>query len=126
MRSVLEASFYLLLITVMCYLGIDFVQMNQKVSCVNEVQQYIKDYIEIYGESQSENVLDSDTLDAVREKAEENGMKFSCTYAGKTSQYVYYDFWLEYQLGTAFFKMKKTHVSKGFARTALTEGSTAS
>ena len=126
MKSVLEASFYLLLMTVMFYLCIDFVQMNQKVSCVNEVQQYIKDYIEVYGENQSGNMLDSDTLDAVRAKAKEHGMEFSCTYAGKTSQYMYYDFRLEYHLGTAFFKLNKTHTNKGFARAALQEGSTAS
>lgn len=121
MKSMLETAFYLLLMTMICYVGLDFVRMNQKISKANEVQQYIRDYIEVHGIHQPDDTLDAPTCMAARNKAEENDMSFNYEYTSKTARYAYYQFRLEYNLPAALFRTGKTQVLRGFARSALSE-----
>ena len=47
MRSIIEVSAYVIIITIMCYLGIDYVRMNMQVMDMNEAVRYVENYIEI-------------------------------------------------------------------------------
>lgn len=121
MKSMLETAFYLLLMTMICYVGLDFVRMNQKISKANEVQQYIRDYIEVHGIHQPDDTLDAPTRIGALKKAEENDMKFTYEFTSKTTRYAYYQFRLEYSLPAALFHSNKTQVLRGIARSALSE-----
>lgn len=116
MKSIVETSFYLLLLTFICYINIDFVLMNQQVSRVNELEQYIEDYIEVHGSVYNGNQLDEKTWAAVEEKASDYGMKLTYAYAAATQTYTYFNIQLEYTMKAGLFKMAKTHTYRGLAR----------
>lgn len=116
MKSIVETSFYLLLLTIICYINIDFVMMNQQVSRVNELEQYIEDYIEVHGSVHSGNQLDEKTWTAVKQKAADYGMKLTYAHVAATQMYTYFNIQLEYTMKAGLFKMEKTHTYRGLAR----------
>lgn len=118
MKISIESSFYLLLLAIFCAICIDFVAMNQKVTKVNEVSQYVSDYTEVHGTVAESNTLDANTLAAIRNYADANNMSIDCTYDSETNNYVYYNVKLNYNLGTAFFKLNNTHSFASLVRVA--------
>lgn len=113
MKSILETSVYLFLAAIICYVGIEFVSMNMKVSRVNEVSQYLSDYVEMYGKSQTDeqgNIsLDSDTYAKLCENAQKNQIEAECVYYSETEQYIYYDMQLSYNLEIPLIGFCKKH-----------------
>lgn len=49
MKSIIEMSVYIFLMTLMCFVSLQFIKMNQSVSRVNEISSYIESYIEAKG-----------------------------------------------------------------------------
>lgn len=128
MKNVIEASIYLIIMTLICYISLDFILMNQRVSKINEVTQYIEDYIEIHGsakiiaaedEGSVTYEIDETTLQQLQEHAKENSMEFSYDYENKTSDHVYFNIYLKYTLSTSIFKMQRPHVYHGYGRICI-------
>ena len=51
MKSIIESSAYCVILVIMCYMAIGFIQMNMDVNKVNEVSKYVQDYMEVHGKS---------------------------------------------------------------------------
>ena len=47
MKIIVEASAYLVILSFICLISLDFIAVNKSVSKGSEVQQYIKDVIQI-------------------------------------------------------------------------------
>lgn len=123
MKSILETSLYLLIAALICYIGIDFVSANMRVSQVNEVSQYLKDYIEIYGSAEpvpdGSYLLDSATLAAVSEKAAKSNMTVTYQYTAATREHIYYDLYVEYDLQMAVLGIQRKHICSSLVRVAV-------
>lgn len=63
MKNIIETSCYLLIMTIICYISLEFIIMNIEIADVGKMQQYVSHYIEIYGKTQKNNdELDSAVL----------------------------------------------------------------
>lgn len=51
MKSIIESSAYCIILVIMCYMAIGFIQMNMDVNKVNEVSKYVQDYMEVHGKA---------------------------------------------------------------------------
>lgn len=125
MKSIIETSLYLVLAAFICYIGIDFVSMNMRVSKINETAQYLSDYVEICGNSvktqDEEYALDEETLSMIEENAKKNNMKITCDYVNSTENYAYYNINIEYVLTASVIGMTKTHSYKSMTRVPIEE-----
>lgn len=123
MKSILETSVYLLIASFICYIGIDFVSINMKVSKINEISQYMRDYIEIYGKAEIDAdgsyIIDSNTISAVRDKAQKNNMVIAYEYASSTEDYIYYDLYVSYNLRLSVLGFEKSHMCNSLVRVAV-------
>lgn len=54
MKSVLETSLYLFLMSFICFISIKFIAMNEDVTKVNELASYTENYIEAMGSCKTE------------------------------------------------------------------------
>jgi len=115
-KSILESSIYLIIMSLICLLSIDFVSMNMSVSKVGEIEQYIENYIELYGENQENNTLDEATVLAINEKLKGMGMIFTYEYMSSTESHAYYNIYLTYNIKSRVFKFQKKHTFDGLAR----------
>lgn len=52
MKNIIETSCYLLIMTIICYISLEFIIMNTEIADVGKMQQYVSHYIEIYGKTQ--------------------------------------------------------------------------
>lgn len=69
MKIIVEASAYLVILSFICLISLDFIAVNKSVSKGSEVQQYIKDVIQINGISYEHRDIDYDTNKKVCEIA---------------------------------------------------------
>lgn len=90
MKGLIETSVYLVVMALIPLIGIAFVSMNMGISQVNEVEQYVEEYIEIYGE-----------------------------YESKTEKYAYYKIHVTYSLRSRIFSLGRTHSYDGLVRVEL-------
>lgn len=116
MKSILESSIYLIIMALICLFSIDFVSMNMSVSKIGETEQYIEDYIELYGENRENNTLDETTVSAINEKLKGTGMIFAYEYMSSTESHAYYNIHLTYNIRSRVFKFQKKHTFDGLAR----------
>lgn len=90
MKSVIDVSVYILVMAIVCFISLDFIILNNDISKKQETIEYIKDYIELYGKSVEENVieqgkgkkyrLNEETEAAVNALAQKNGMSIDIAY----------------------------------------------
>ena len=81
MKNIIETSCYLLIMTLICYISLEFVIMNTEISDVVKMRQYASHYIEIYGTTQKDSEeLDKKVSDAVADTAHKRGMTVTCQY----------------------------------------------
>lgn len=52
MKSIIESSVYLIIMSIICIISLDFIFINKSICKGQELQQYIRDTILIYGEKQ--------------------------------------------------------------------------
>lgn len=116
MKSILESSIYLIIMTLICLFSIDFVAMNMSISRVGETKQYIEDYIELYGENLDNDTLNEKTVAAINEKLKGTGMTFTYEYMSSTESHAYYNIHLTYSIQSRMFKFQKKHTFDGLAR----------
>lgn len=91
MKNIIETSCYLLIMTIICYISLEFIIMNTEIADVGKMQQYVSHYIEIYGKTQKNNdELDSAVFDTICNAAKDRGMSVTCQYETQTENYKYY------------------------------------
>ena len=118
MRSVIEVSACLIVVTIMCYLGIDYVKMNMQVSKVNEAVQYVGDYIEVHGKVEGNNKIDSTTVAQVQKYMSNYNMTANYEYDCDTDDYYYFKMSMNYTIGSNFMNIKKQHLYEQLVRVA--------
>ena len=94
MKSIIESSAYCVILVIMCYMAIGFIQMNMDVNKVNEVSKYVQDYMEVHGKSTGDDTA--------------------------TSGNVYYKLELKYALKMPFLNLNANHTYDAIARTPKT------
>ena len=116
MRSIIEVSAYVIIITIMCYLGIDYVRMNMQVMDMNEVVRYVENYIEVNATMDNTYEIDKKTLSEVNAYLEKRGLIPEFVYEGDTDDYSYFKMITDYNMGSLFFNVKNKHTYKGIVR----------
>lgn len=128
MKGILESSCYLLLMTIICYISLEFVMMNTRVSDIRSVQQYAAHFIEMYGraesageilaDSQDDNIhkLDGNTYKKLEEYVGNEDMRFECSYVNKTEDYVYYRVCISGNIGVRLFNLEKEYTAESLVR----------
>lgn len=106
MRSIIEVSAYVIIITIMCYLGIDYVRMNMQVMDMNEAVRYVENYIEINATMDNTYEIDQKTLSEVNAYMEKRGLIPEFVYEGDTDDYSYFKMITDYNMGSLFFITK--------------------
>lgn len=118
MKPILESSIYLIIMAMICMLSIDFVSMNLGISQVVQTEQFIEDYIEIYGTNDEENSIDKTTVSEMKNYAKSRGFEFSYKYETETADYRYYKIQVKYGVRSRMFNLGKNHTYDGIARIA--------
>lgn len=116
MRSIIEVSAYVIIITIMCYLGIDYVRMNMQVMDMNEAVRYVENYIEVNATMYNTYEIDKKTLSEVNAYMEKRGLIPEFVYEGDTDDYSYFKMITDYNMGSLFFNVKNKHTYKGIVR----------
>ena len=116
MKTIIENSAYLIVMVLICILSIDFISMNLRISKVSEVEQYIEDYMEIYGEYQENHDIDTAVMLEVQRIASDNQQGFTYEYVNQSDHYAYYKIRIRYTLGSLVFRIGKTHSYAGLVR----------
>lgn len=116
MKVIIENSAYVIVMALICLVSIDFILMNMNISRINEIEQYVEDYIEIYGEVGEDDSLTEDTLTQVKYIANKNNMEFGYEYEAQTEKYIYYIIHLKYTLSSSVFRIGKSHCYNGIVR----------
>ena len=141
MKNIIETSVYLYILAFICFISVQFIFMNEKVTKVNEVSTYIENYIEARGICKTDedgNILyykydeNSDVVPAttspVLPENVENGLKQTVnnygfdvefTYTDVTQTYVYIEYKITYTLTHEMLDFAKTHTYAGLARFSL-------
>ena len=96
MRSIIEVSAYVIIITIMCYLGIDYVRMNMQVMDMNEAVRYVENYIEVNATMDNTYEIDKKTLSEVNAYMEKRGLIPEFVYEGDTDDYSYFKMITDY------------------------------
>lgn len=117
MKSVIEASGYLILMAIITFVCMDFYIMHKSLNKVTEVEQVVENYVEVYGQVQG-NSLDDATVGKINELVEKMGMKAEFTYFEKTQDYTYFYLNLDYKVAAVMLHLDKTHRYTGIVRVA--------
>lgn len=118
MKSILETSIYLIVMSFISLISLDFISMNTRVSKVNELAQYTRDVAQIYGESSEEHILDNDTIDMIQNHLSPFDVAFSYSYFQSSDTYDYYRFRLDYSMKSRIFAIDRKQYCTGIIRTA--------
>ena len=104
MKIIVEASAYLVILSFICLISLDFIAVNKSVSKGSELQQYIKDVIQINGISYEHRDIDYDTNKKVCEIA---------------ADYDYYRLNIKYPVKSRLFGLNKLCDYKALVRVEM-------
>ena len=77
MKSIIDCSVHLIILTLICFISLDFIMVNVDINRKQEAVSYMESYIELYGESENGDMgydLADGIKDAVRDIACDNGI----------------------------------------------------
>ena len=124
MKSIIDCSVHLFILTLICFISLDFILVNIDVNRKQEAVCYMESYIELYGESETSDMgydLADGVKDAVRDIACDNGIDIIISYKGSTTRYHYYDLIGEYSLNMELMNINKNVKSHSIVRTERNE-----
>ena len=119
MKIIVEASAYLVILSFICLISLDFIAVNKSVSKGSEVQQYIKDVIQINGISYEHRDIDYDTNKKVCEIAAQYGADVSYEYFDAAADYDYYRLNIKYPVKSRLFGLNKLCDYKALVRVEM-------
>lgn len=113
MKNIIETSCYLLIMTIICYISLEFIIMNTEIADVGKMQQYVSHYIEIYGKTQKNNdELDSAVFDTIYNAEKDRGMSVTCQYETQTENYKYYRVSVSKNIGIKLMSLNRLYTSE--------------
>ncbi len=115
MKIIVEASAYLVILSFICLISLDFIAVNKSVSKGSELQQYIKDVIQINGISYEHRDIDYDTNKKVCEIAAD----VSYEYYDAAADYDYYRLNIKYPVKSRLFGLNKLCDYKALVRVEM-------
>ena len=119
MKIIVEASAYLVILSFICLISLDFIAVNKSVSKGSEVQQYIKDVIHINSISYEHRDIDYDTNKKVCEIAAQYGADVSYEYFDAAADYDYYRLNIKYPVKSRLFGLNKLCDYKALVRVEM-------
>ena len=114
MKIIVEASAYLVILSFICLISLDFIAVNK-----SELQQYIKDVIQINGISYEHRDIDYDTNKKVCEIAAQYGADVSYEYFDAAADYDYYRLNIKYPVKSRLFGLNKLCDYKALVRVEM-------
>lgn len=127
MKSVIDVSVYIIVMTIMCFISLDFILINRDISEKQKTIDYIKDYVELYGTSMDSGkaeagrgkiyALSSDVWDSINDIAHKNGIDITVTYEDETDRYYYYNMSASYNIQGRILGINKVQKSRVYIRT---------
>lgn len=125
MKTVIEASAYLLIFTYIAFISLDFISINKDISEKNNSKQLVVDVVELYGQNEEDGFgennealykLDSNSFKKAEAVANAAGMTLECRYMGETDRYVYYVLDMDYKVKANFFNLDRVNTYQALAR----------
>lgn len=124
MKSIIDCSVHLIILTLICFISLDFILVNIDINRKQEAVCYMESYIELYGESETSDMgydLADGVKDAVRDIACDNGIDINISYKGSSTRYHYYDMICEYSLNMQLMNINKLVRRHSIVRTERNE-----
>ena len=115
MKIIVEASAYLVILSFICLISLDFIAVSKG----SELQQYIKDVIQINGISYEHRDIDYDTNKKVCEIAAQYGADVSYEYYDAAADYDYYRLNIKYPVKSRLFGLNKLCDYKALVRVEM-------
>ena len=107
MKSIIESSVYLIIMSIICIISLDFIFMNKSICKGQELQQYIRDTILIYGESSSTHTIDDNTCQKINTLAEQYNSTVDISYFDTVNEHDYFNITIMYPVKSGIFKIQK-------------------
>lgn len=127
MKSIIDVSVYIIVMTIMCFVSLDFILINKDISEKQKTIDYIKDYVELYGTSVDTGraeqgqgkiyELGTDVFNAISTMAGSKDIDISVTYEDSTSRYYYYKMDAAYYIRSGILGLDKKQNSSVLIRT---------
>ena len=124
MKSIIDCSVHLIILTLICFISLDFIMVNVDINRKQEAVSYMESYIELYGESEKGDMgydLADGIKDAVRDISCDNGIDINISYKSSTNNYNYYDLICEYSLNMQLMNINKIVRRHSIVRTERDE-----
>lgn len=107
MKSIIESSVYLLIMAIICIISIDFISINKSICKGQELQQYVKDTVLIYGSSSETHNIDNYTYQKVNNLADKYNSIIEITYFDTVNENDYFNVNIKYPVKSGIFNIKK-------------------
>jgi hypothetical protein len=128
-KSVIDVSVYITVMTLMCFISLDFILINTGLNKKQDAIEYISNYVEIYGtstESETDDgnktyVLDENVMKTVQDIAADKNMEVNITYQEETENYRYYRMVTSYMIHSGMLGIDKKQTSVCLVRTGAEE-----
>ena len=106
MKSIIESSVYLIIMSIICIISLDFIFINKSICKGQELQQYIRDTILIYGES-STHTIDDNTCQKINTLAEQYNSTVDISYFDTVNEHDYFNITIMYPVKSGIFNIQK-------------------
>jgi hypothetical protein len=124
-KSIIDVSVYIIVMTLMCFISLDFILINKDLNRKQDAIEYISSYVEIYGtgtelETEDGNktyVLDENVMKTVQDIAADRNMQVDITYQETTENYRYYRMVTSYRIHSGMLGIDKKQTSVCLVRT---------
>ncbi len=110
MKSIIESSVYLIIMSIICIISLDFIFINKSICKGQELQQYIRDTILIYGESSSTHTIDDNTCQKINTLAEQYNSTVDISYFDTVNEHDYFNITIMYPVKSGIFNIKGLHL----------------
>ena len=104
MKSIIESSVYLIIMSIICIISLDFIFINKSICKGQELQQYIRDTILIYGESSSTHTIDDNTCQKINTLAEQYNSTVDISYFDTVNEHDYFNITIMYPVKSGIQK----------------------
>ena len=124
MKSIIDCSVHLVILSLICFISLDFILVNIDINRKQEAVRYMESYIELYGESETGDMgydLADGVKDSVRDIACDNGIDINISYKESSTRYHYYDMICEYSLNMQLMNINKLVRRHSIVRTERNE-----
>ena len=130
MKTIIETSVYLIIMSLICLISLDFISLNQKITNINGIIQYTEDYIEIYGIAEKDSsgntlyvdghpCLSESVIETVSDNLNSKGINISFNHADSTENYAYVNYTITYPLNLSLINYQGQHSYSGLARYSI-------